>query len=260
MSKADYFKELNYRLRGLPEKERHNILKVYEELFQKAVENGKHENEVAQSLGYPRVPNWDAQKDVASTPPLQEEVPKAAAKPAQPKQPEDFSFKTDDHENEEELYETYAPIEPAIEQNMPGQATKTWEPPAYTQPNYPQGYNAPYPNPYPTKPDTTIKAIIISIMLGFFNLIVVLGPWVGICAALIAFFVAGFGLLIAPIIGVLTSLAGNTGSDFQFISFSLLACFGLGIILTTLSTWLLKQFFKLSWKYIQFNAKLIKGA
>ena len=66
MSKFDYFKELNYRLRGLPEKERHNILKVYEELFQKAVENGKHEDEVAQSLGYPRVPNWDAQKETPS--------------------------------------------------------------------------------------------------------------------------------------------------------------------------------------------------
>ena len=65
MSKIDYFKELNYRLRGLPEKERQNILSVYEELFQKAVENGKHEDEVAQSLGYPRVPNWDAQKDVS---------------------------------------------------------------------------------------------------------------------------------------------------------------------------------------------------
>ena len=63
MSKIDYFKELNYRLRGLPEKERQNILSVYEELFQKAIENGKQEDDVAQSLGYPRVPNWDAQKE-----------------------------------------------------------------------------------------------------------------------------------------------------------------------------------------------------
>ncbi len=67
MSKIDYFKELNYRLRGLPEKERQNILSVYEELFQKAIENGKQEDDVAQSLGYPRVPNWDAQKETPST-------------------------------------------------------------------------------------------------------------------------------------------------------------------------------------------------
>lgn len=215
MSKADYFKELNYRLRGLPEKERQNILKVYEELFQKAVENGKHEDEVSLSLGYPRVPNWDAQKEA---PPVQEEA---------------YKRSTSTFESE------------------------VTQP---SQPNYPPVYNTPYPPSYPTaKPDTGIKAIIISIMLGFFNLMFVVGPWLGVCAAMIAFFVAGFALLVAPIIGVLTSLAGTTGSDFQFISFSLLACFGLGIIITTLSSWLLKQFFKLSWKYIQFNAKLIKG-
>jgi hypothetical protein len=53
---------------------------------------------------------------------------------------------------------------------------------------------------------------------------------------------------------------GTVGSDMRFIGFAMLACFGLGIILTTLSTWLFKVFFKLSWMYIQFNAKLIKGA
>jgi uncharacterized membrane protein len=56
MNKTDYFRELTYRLRGLPEKERQNILSVYEELFQKAAQNGKHEDEIAESLGYPRIP------------------------------------------------------------------------------------------------------------------------------------------------------------------------------------------------------------
>lgn len=60
MSKLEYFRELEYRLRGLPERERQNILAVYEELFQKAIENGKSEGEIAESLGFPRVPNWDA--------------------------------------------------------------------------------------------------------------------------------------------------------------------------------------------------------
>jgi uncharacterized membrane protein len=260
MSKVDYFKELNYRLRGLPEKERQNILKVYEELFQKAVENGKHEDEVSQSLGYPRVPNWDAQKE---TPPVKEEVTKRSIDEfdVEAIQAEELPY------SNEELGETAFPYvkqpDPAVGPKTPVQAPESWVPPAYTQPpqpNYPPVYNTPYPPPYPTaKPESGIKAIIISIMLGFFNLVFVVGPWAGVCCALIAFFAAGFALLIAPVIGVLTSLAGTTGSDFQFISFTLLACFGLGIIITTLSTWLLKQFFKLSWKYIQFNAKLIKG-
>lgn len=260
MSKADYFKELNYRLRGLPEKERHNILKVYEELFQKAVENGKHEDEISQSLGYPRVPNWDAQKEA---PPVQEEAFNRTTSTfeADVTQAEETPYLSE--EQEEKAIPYVNQPEPAIGPKIPVQAPEAWEPPAYTQPpqpNYPPVYNTPYPPPYPTaKTDTGLKAIIISIMLGFFNLVFVVGPWVGICSALIAFFVAGFALLVAPVIGVLTSLAGTTGSDFQFISFSLLACFGLGIIITTLSSWLLKQFFKLSWKYIQFNAKLIKG-
>ncbi|KRE97923.1 hypothetical protein ASG89_28885 [Paenibacillus sp. Soil766] len=261
MSKVDYFKELNYRLRGLPEKERQNILKVYEELFQKAVENGKHEDEVSQSLGYPRVPNWDAQKE---TPPAQEEVTKRSidAFDADVTQVEEIPYSNE--EFEEEVSPNAKQPDPAIGPKIPVQAPDAWVPPAYTQPpqpNYPPMYNTPYPPSYPTaRPENGIKAIIISIMLGFFNLVFVVGPWVGVCSALIALFASGFALLIAPVIGVLTSLAGTSGSDFQFISFTLLACFGLGIIITTLSTWLLKQFFKLSWKYIQFNAKLIKGA
>ncbi|WNR44715.1 DUF1700 domain-containing protein [Paenibacillus roseipurpureus] len=252
MSKSDYFKELNYRLRGLPEKERHNILKVYEELFQKAVENGKHEDEVAQSLGYPRVPNWDAHKEAPS---VKEDLlrPTGEAPP--------MSVASDDLP-EPPAAPYMEPNEPVFDSKIAPQAPPAWEPPAYTkppQPHFPPMYSAPYPKPYPTKTDTGIKAIIISIMLGFFNLMFVVGPWFGVCAALIAFFAAGFALLIAPVIGVLTSLAGMSGSDFQFVSFAMLACFGLGIILTTLSSMLLKLFFKLSWKYIQFNAKLIKG-
>jgi uncharacterized membrane protein len=63
MNKTDYFRELTYRLRGLPEKERQNILSVYEELFQKAAQNGKHEDEIAESLGYPRIPHWDDSRE-----------------------------------------------------------------------------------------------------------------------------------------------------------------------------------------------------
>lgn len=70
VNKADYFRELAYRLRGLPERERQNILQVYEELFQKAIENGKNEEEIAESLGYPRIPNWEASTNVHVQPPV----------------------------------------------------------------------------------------------------------------------------------------------------------------------------------------------
>jgi uncharacterized membrane protein len=234
MSKIDYFKELNYRLRGLPEKERQNILSVYEELFQKAIENGKHEDDVAQSLGYPRVPNWDAQKETQSA--GQEPVRSTSGASAE---------------------KTFSRPEPIP---APSQAPETGGYPPYTH-----AYNAnPYmnnnPYPYPVKQESGIKAIIVSIALGFFNLLFVVGPWFGIFATLIALFVSGFTLIISPIIGILGSYMGTVGNDMRFIGFAMLACFGLGIILTTLSSWLFKVFFKLSWMYIQFNAKLIKGA
>ncbi|MDF2645142.1 MAG: hypothetical protein K0Q73_947 [Paenibacillus sp.] len=234
MSKIDYFKELNYRLRGLPEKERQNILSVYEELFQKAIENGKQEDDVAQSLGYPRVPNWDAQKETPST----EQEPSKST-------------------SGERVEKFYSKPEPAA---APKQAPETKGFPPYTPPQGANPYMNPNPYPYQVKQESSIKAIIVSISLGFFNLIFVVGPWFGILATLIALFVSGFALIISPIVGILGSYMGTVGSDMRFIGFAMLACFGLGIILTTLSTWLFKVFFKLSWMYIQFNAKLIKGA
>ncbi|TXK80930.1 DUF1700 domain-containing protein [Paenibacillus sp. N3.4] len=238
MSKMDYFKELNHRLRGLPEKERQNILSVYEELFQKAIENGKQEDDVAQSLGYPRIPNWDASKETPK------ETPRAQQEPV----------KSPIHVN---IEKSYANPEPS-RTSAPTQARPDYPP--FVPNNHPNPHMHANPYPYPVKQESGIKAIIVSIALGFFNLIFIVGPWFAVFATLISLFVSGFGLLIAPIIGILGNLLGGTGGDLQFTGFVLLACFGLGIILTTLSTWLIKVFFKLSRMYIQFNAKLIKGA
>ncbi|KIL35210.1 hypothetical protein SD70_32285, partial [Gordoniibacillus kamchatkensis] len=69
MGKLEYFKELEYRLRGLPERERQNIIAVYEELFQKAEANGKSESDIIDSLGFPRVPDWDALNRPGRRPP-----------------------------------------------------------------------------------------------------------------------------------------------------------------------------------------------
>jgi uncharacterized membrane protein len=233
MSKSNYFKELNYRLRGLPEKERKNILSVYEELFQKAIENGKHEEDVAESLGYPRVPNWDsAPKETAHG--QHEPAKRPLANEQEPpfRKPE--------------------PVPPRYEPERHAHFTQPYNAPAYT--------NAPPYPPYMAKPESGIKAIIVSIALGFFNLIFVVGPWFGVFATLIALFTSGIALIIAPVIGVISSFLDSAGNDTRLIFFTMLACFGLGIVLTTLSSWLFKWFFKLTWMYIQFNAKLIKGA
>jgi uncharacterized membrane protein len=56
MSKADFFIQLQERLRGLPYEEQLNILRVYEDLFRQAEAGGKSEKEIIESLGFTPVP------------------------------------------------------------------------------------------------------------------------------------------------------------------------------------------------------------
>lgn len=52
MSKADFFLQLQERLRGLPPEERQNIIRVYEDLFAQAEASGKNELDIIRSLGF----------------------------------------------------------------------------------------------------------------------------------------------------------------------------------------------------------------
>lgn len=56
MSKADFFRQLQARLRGLPPEEQENILDVYEDLFRQAEAGGKSEEDIIRSLGFIPVP------------------------------------------------------------------------------------------------------------------------------------------------------------------------------------------------------------
>lgn len=204
MNKADYFRELTYRLRGLPERERQNILSVYEELFQKAAQNGKNEEDIAESLGYPRIPNWEGVKD---------------------RQPPQSSLSYSGRPNP--------------------------EPPSYTNP---------YPNPYALKSESGFKAIIVSIALGFFNLVFVLGPFIAICGVIIALYASSAACLISPLLLFIGNAWTNASSDMLLLVFSMAALLGIGILLTVFTLWFSNHFFKLTWKYIRFNVKIIKGA
>jgi len=53
-TKDEYIKELAKGIRGLPEKERNEVLADYEEHFQMARESGKKEEEICKSLGTPK--------------------------------------------------------------------------------------------------------------------------------------------------------------------------------------------------------------
>lgn len=51
MSKAEFFRQLDERLKGLPRQEQERIVRVYEDLFQQAEVNGKSERQIVEALG-----------------------------------------------------------------------------------------------------------------------------------------------------------------------------------------------------------------
>lgn len=53
-NKEQFFAELDERLKHIPEQERGHITRVYEELFQRALENGKNESQVVEMLSFQR--------------------------------------------------------------------------------------------------------------------------------------------------------------------------------------------------------------
>jgi uncharacterized membrane protein len=55
MNKEQFLSQLRRSLSGIPEQEKKEILYDYEEHFRSAVENGQEEEEIARSLGNPRI-------------------------------------------------------------------------------------------------------------------------------------------------------------------------------------------------------------
>lgn len=58
MSKVDFFQQLSERLKGLPQSEQEQIIRVYSDLFEQAQADGKSEQEIAESLGTAPTGEW----------------------------------------------------------------------------------------------------------------------------------------------------------------------------------------------------------
>lgn len=107
------------------------------------------------------------------------------------------------------------------------------------------------------------RKFVFLVLLVFFNLIIVLGPYMGIVGILlgifglgIGFFLAGIGILFgAPFVAL--------GSIGQFHGLTIIAfCIGfvgLGILSVMLGVYLAKLLYKLTLRYIQWNIDVING-
>lgn len=117
-------------------------------------------------------------------------------------------------------------------------------------------------NPSPTN---IAKAVIASIALGFFNLVFILGPFVGLIGALIGLYAGaigtiagGVGITLYPIFPALVSSnifinINPIGS--MFIGVGIIC---LGALFFILDVYISKIFYQLTVKYLKWNMDIIK--
>ncbi|AOT71403.1 HAAS signaling domain-containing protein [Geosporobacter ferrireducens] len=114
-------------------------------------------------------------------------------------------------------------------------------------------------------PSNVLKAVIAAVSLGFFNLIFVLGPFLGVVGVLAGLFAAAIGLIFGGIIGFVAPFAeiifrGNfvNGVHPAAAFFLGIGITALGILFFLFDIYIGKMLFRGTVKYIKWNAEIIK--
>jgi uncharacterized membrane protein len=113
------------------------------------------------------------------------------------------------------------------------------------------------------------RAAFASISLGFFNIIVVLGPFLGLVGVLIGMWAVVAALGISGIGGVAGAIAGPflqgllgftvTAGNALFLFFAGVCTAALGVLAAIGMAWVTRKFFELTARYVTFNARIISG-
>ena len=107
-------------------------------------------------------------------------------------------------------------------------------------------------------PENIFRAIIATGALGFFNLIFILAPAIGIYASLFGFWVSALAFVAAPILLLIVSIFGFQ-QFFFFEFFASLFMSGIGIFMTIGLFYLSRWVIKITIKYLKFNLRIIEG-
>ena len=107
-------------------------------------------------------------------------------------------------------------------------------------------------------PTNMFHAIWAGIGLSFLNIVFLVGPFIGLIGALLAFWVAGFSLIISPLLVIAgAALTSATFSWFDFFLAIMFCGFGFAILIGCYYlTALLKKW---SIRYLKFNVSIVKG-
>jgi len=187
MNKKEFLGRLSELIEDIPEEEKKDILFDYEEHFRIGLEKGRKEEEIAASLGDPKV---IAKQSRASC--ILREAEKTASV------------------------------------------------------------------------NNIMRAIFAAVGLGFFNLVIVLGPAIGLIGILAALFAAAFAITISGAAVLFGTLMGPVFAWNIYIPFAAVVSIPLGIGLTALGLltvigafYLTKLFYKLSISYLKMNLQII---
>lgn len=187
MNKKEFLGRLSELIKDIPEDEKKDILFDYEEHFRIGLEKGRKEEEIAASLGDPKV---IAKQSRASC--------------------------------------------------ILREAEKT------------------------TSVNNMMRAIFAAVGLGFFNLVIVLGPAIGLIGILVALFAVAFAITISGVAVFFGTLMGPVFVWNIYIPFAAVVSIPLGIGLTALGLlsiigvfYLAKFFCKLSISYLKMNLQII---
>jgi uncharacterized membrane protein len=113
-----------------------------------------------------------------------------------------------------------------------------------------------------------IVPIIATLALLLFNLIFILGPYLGVAGTLFGLFVASVGITIggiAMVLGIIiipifSVFSGSiNGFSSVVIMFLGLGTTAMGLLFTIGMSYVVKYFYKLTIKYIKWNIRVIKG-
>ncbi len=118
-----------------------------------------------------------------------------------------------------------------------------------------------------------LRAVLAIIGLGFFNIIIVLGPFMALVACLLALFaaslsivVAGMGVLIGiilhPVLSSTISIPGFLLGSTQMIAAGLLGAVGIisfGLLLLIGTYYLSRLFYNLTIKYLRLNVSIVSS-
>ncbi|MBS4219850.1 DUF1700 domain-containing protein [Bacillus sp. FJAT-49711] len=102
------------------------------------------------------------------------------------------------------------------------------------------------------------RAVWAVIGLGFFNLVIVLGPFIAIAAIIIAGWVTGVSFIVSPLL-VLVNVAIFPGTFEYFDLFISMALCGIGLFIAIGMFFATRSITNVFIRYLKFNARLVKG-